>query len=59
MNLTLSSYLFKTNLKVDEKFNAKGIQNNAIWNHTAKGYWANKPFFNLPYFTFRIPFTKR
>ena len=41
----LSSYLFKTNFKIDEKFNAKGIQNNGIWNHTAKGYWENKnPF---------------
>ena len=33
----LSSYLFKTNSKIDEKFNVKGIQNNGIWNHTA-GY---------------------
>ena len=41
------------------KFNEKGIQNNGIWNHTTKGYWENKPFFNLPYFTFRLPFTKR
>ena len=41
----LSCYLFKTNFKIDERFNAKGIQNNGIWNHTAKGYWENKPFF--------------
>ena len=43
-NLTLSSYLYKTNFKIGEKFNAKGIQNNGIWNHTAKGYCENKPF---------------
>ena len=30
-------YLFKTNFKLDEKLNAKGIQNNGIWNYTAKG----------------------
>ena len=55
----LSSYLIKTNFKTDEKFNPKGIQNNDIWNHTAKGYWENKPFLNLPYFTLQLPFTKR
>ena len=33
-----SSYLFKTNFKIDEKLNSKGIQNNGISNHTAKGY---------------------
>ena len=55
----LSSFLLKTIFKIDEKFNAKGIQNNGIWNYTAKGYWENKPFLNLPYFTFRLPFTKR
>ena len=26
----LSPYLFKTNFKIDEKFNAKGIQNNVF-----------------------------
>ena len=57
-NLMLSSYLFKTNVMFDEEFNAKGIQNNSIWDHIAKGYWENKPFLNLPYFTFRFPFTK-
>ena len=57
INLTLSSYLFKTNFKIDKTFNAKGIQNNGIWNHTAKEYWENKPYFNFPYFTFRLPFT--
>ena len=34
----LSSYLYKTNFKNDEKFNAKAIQKNGIWNYTAKGY---------------------
>ena len=48
----LSTYLFKRNFKIDEKFNTKGIQNKGIWNHTAKGYWENRPFLNLPYFTF-------
>ena len=57
-NLMLSSYLFKTNFKIDEKFNAKGIQNNGIWNHTAKGYWENKSFFKLPYFAFWLTFIK-
>ena len=33
----LSSYLFETNFKIAEKFNANVIQNNGIWNHTAKG----------------------
>ena len=58
-NLTLSSYLLKTNLKIGEKFDAKGVQNNSIWNHTAIEYWENKPFFKLLYFTFRLPFTKQ
>ena len=49
----LSSYLFRTDFKIDEKFNAKGIQNNGIWNHTTKGYWENKSFLNLPYNTNR------
>ena len=40
-DLMLPSYLIKTNFKIDKKFNAKGIQNNSIWNHTAKGYWEN------------------
>ena len=48
----LSSYLFKTNFKIDRKFNAKGIQNNGIWSHTAKVYWENQPFLNLPYLSF-------
>ena len=34
----LSSYIFKANFKIDEKFNAKGIQNNGILNHAAKAY---------------------
>ena len=51
-------YLFKLKLKIDEIFNAKGLQNNGIWNHTAKGYRENKPFLNLPTFTFQLPFTK-
>ena len=55
----LSPYLFKTNFEIDEKFNAKGIQNNGISNHTAKEYWEKKPFSNLPNFPFRVPFTKR
>ena len=42
-----------------EKFNATGIQDNGIWNHTGRGYGENKPFFNLPYFTFRFPFTEQ
>ena len=29
-NLMWSSYLFKTKFKIDEKFNAKGKQNNEI-----------------------------
>ena len=45
----LPSYLFKTNFKTDEKFNAKGIQNNGIWNHNAKGYW-EKALFKLALF---------
>ena len=58
-NLMLPSYLSKTNFKIDEKFNVKGMQNNGIWNHTAKLYREKKPILNLPYFTFRVPFTKR
>ena len=58
-NLMLPSYSFKTKFKFDEKFNAKGMQNNDIWNHTAKGYWENNPFLNLPIFTFWLSFTKR
>ena len=50
----MSSDLFKTNFKIDEKFNAKGIQNNGIWNHTAKGYWENKPFSNRSILTFDV-----
>ena len=46
-NLTFPSHLFKPNFKSDGKFNAKGIQNNGTWNHTANGYWENKPFLNL------------
>ena len=59
IQFNVPSYFFKTNFKIDEKFNAKGVQNNGIWNHTAKGCWENKPFLNLPYFTIRFPFTKR
>ena len=51
-NLMLPSYSFKTKFKFDEKFNAKGMQNNGIWNHTAKGYWENNPFLNLPFLRF-------
>ena len=40
----LFSYLFKTKCKIDEKLDAKGIQNNGI------------SFLNLPNFTFRLPF---
>ena len=50
----MSSDLFKTNFKIDEKFNAKGIQNNGIWNHTAKGYWENKPFLNRSILPFDV-----
>ena len=57
-NLILPSYLLKTNFKIDEKFNAKVIEN-GIWNDIAKGYWENKPFFKLPYFMFGLPFTKQ
>ena len=35
----LSSHLFKTEFKIDEEFNTKGMQNNGIWNHTPKGLW--------------------
>ena len=28
---------------IDKKFDAKGIQNNGIWNHTANRYLENKP----------------
>ena len=38
------------------KQNAKGIQNNGIWNHTAKGYWGNKPLYNSPNLTFWLSF---
>ena len=55
----LSSYLLNTDFKIDKNLNAKGIQNNGIWNHATKGYWENKPLLNLPYFTFRLPFRKR
>ena len=44
----LPSCLFKTKCKIDEKFNAKGIQNNNLWNDIAKGYWENKAVLNLP-----------
>ena len=50
----MSSDLFKTNFKIDEKFNAKGIQNNGIWNHTAKGFWENKPFSNCSILPFDV-----
>ena len=33
----LFSCLFKTKLKIDQKFIAKGMQNNDIWNHAARG----------------------
>ena len=46
-NLMFPSYLFKPNFKSDGKFNAKGIQNNGMWNHTANRYWENNPFLNL------------
>ena len=54
----LPSYLFKTNVKINEKCNAKSMQSNGIWNYTAKGYLGNNLLFNLPYFTFWLPFTK-
>ena len=50
----MSSDLFKTNFKIDEKFNAKGIQNNGIWNHTAKGFCENKPFSNCSILPFDV-----
>ena len=50
-NVVLS---FKANFKIDEKFNAKGIQNNVAWNHTAKGYWQHSPFLTCP--TLRFDF---
>ena len=34
----LSSCFFKTNFKIEEKHNAKGMQNIVFENHTAKGY---------------------
>ena len=40
----LSSYLLQTNFRIDEKFNAKGIQNNGIWNHIAKRIEIIYPF---------------
>ena len=36
-----STYVFKTEFKIDGKFNPQGIKNNGIWNHTAKVYWEN------------------
>ena len=40
----MTTHLFKTKIKSDGKFNAKGIRNNGIWNYTAKGYWEIKHF---------------
>ena len=51
----LFTYFYKTKFTIDEHFNAKGIQNNGIWNHTAKDL-QNKLFLNLPRFRFRLPF---
>ena len=55
----MSSHLLKIEFKIDQIFNAKGIQNNGIQNHTRKGYWENKAFLNLPNFTFWLAFTER
>ena len=54
----LFSHLFIIKFKTDTKFNSKGIQNNGIWNHTAKGYWKNKSFINLPNVMFWLSFKK-
>ena len=40
----LPSYLFKTNFKIDKKFNAKGIQNNVLEIILLKGIEKVSPF---------------
>ena len=36
--------IIRNKFKINEKINAKSIENNGIWNETAKGYEKISPF---------------